>query len=377
MSFTNLKLIEPIQNALKSQGYTTPTPVQQKAIPVILEGNDLIACAQTGTGKTAAFALPLIQMIHNNPQSVDGKRNIQALIVTPTRELAVQIGENFEAYAGYTDIKHALIYGGVPKHYQVEALKRGIDVLVVTPGRLMDLMTEHYIDFRGLQTLVLDEADRMLDMGFIDDIKQIIGALPDKRQTLLFSATMPAEIVKLATKIMHKPFRIEITPPASTVELIDQSVYIVDQRDKKDLLVHLLKEKTIQNALVFTRTKFGADKISQYLTRSGIKSEAFHSDKSQEYRQKTLNDFKDKKIRVLIATDIAARGIDIDGLSHVINFEIPDSPETYVHRIGRTGRAGAYGKSLSFCDNKEIPNLMRINKLIDKWIPEVENHPFY
>ncbi len=377
MSFAKLKLIEPLQRALKSEVYTKPTPIQQKAIPIILEGKDLIGCAQTGTGKTAAFALPILQVIQNNPVYENGKKSVQALIITPTRELAVQIGESFDIYGKFMELEHAVIYGGVPKHHQLAALERGVDILIVTPGRLIDLMTQCYINFHNLKMFVLDEADRMLDMGFIDDIKEILSVLPEKKQSLFFSATMPPEIVKLAAKILKNPVKVEVAPPSSTVDTIQQSVYIVNQNDKKDLLVYLLKDKAIETALVFTKTKLGADKITNFLLRAGIKAEAIHSDKPQEVRQQALNNFKSKKIRILVATDIAARGIDVDDLSHVINFEIPNVPETYVHRIGRTGRAGAKGISLSFCDNDEIPNLLRINKLIAKRIPEIDNHPFY
>ena len=376
-SFYNLGIAPNILGIVDKLNFKAPTPIQERSIPSAIEGKDLIGCAQTGTGKTAAFALPILQVIQNNPVYENGKKSVQALIITPTRELAVQIGESFDIYGKFMELEHAVIYGGVPKHHQLAALERGVDILIVTPGRLIDLMTQCYINFHNLKMFVLDEADRMLDMGFIDDIKEILSVLPEKKQSLFFSATMPPEIVKLAAKILKNPVKVEVAPPSSTVDTIQQSVYIVNQNDKKDLLVYLLKDKAIETALVFTKTKLGADKITNFLLRAGIKAEAIHSDKPQEVRQQALNNFKSKKIRILVATYIAARGIDVDDLSHVINFEIPNVPETYVHRIGRTGRAGAKGISLSFCDNDEIPNLLRINKLIAKRIPEIDNHPFY
>jgi ATP-dependent RNA helicase RhlE len=371
-----LEIIEPLKRALREKGYPSLTPIQKKAIPVVLKGRDLLGVAQTGTGKTAAFALPIIQRIYNKQANPDEKKVIQALILTPTRELACQIGDSFEAYGQFTDIKHAVVFGGVSKHFQIDALNRGVDVLIATPGRLIDLMGQVYINFHTMEIFVLDEADRMLDMGFIDDIRQILSVLPEKKQSLFFSATMPPEIVKLSSTILNNPIKVEVTPPSSTVNTIQQAVYFVHREDKNDLLVHLLRDKTIENALVFTKTKLGAEKVSNFLKRKGIRAEALHSDKTQDVRQLTLNNFKNKEIRVLVATDIASRGIDIDDLSHVINYEIPNVPETYVHRIGRTGRAGASGVSLSFCDSSEKQFLLNINHQIGKWIPEVENHPF-
>lgn len=376
MSFEYLKLIEPLQRALKSEGYTKPTPIQDKAIPIILERKDLLGCAQTGTGKTAAFALPILQILHKNQEFEKGLKKIKALIITPTRELAVQIGESFEAYGKYTNINHTVIFGGVSQRPQTNALQKGIDILIATPGRLIDLMNQQFISFPNLDLFVLDEADRMLDMGFIHDVKKIIAALPQKRQSLFFSATMPPEIVKLSRKILNNPVKVEVTPSASTADTILQSVYFVDKDDKKDLLLHVLKDKSILSALVFTRTKYGADKVTRALVKEGIKAEAIHGNKSQNNRQQALNNFKNKETRVLVATDIAARGIDVDNLSHVINYEIPNIPETYVHRIGRTGRAGASGISLSFCNAEEKIFLKEIHKLIAKSIPTIKDHPF-
>ncbi len=376
MSFENLKLIVPIQNALKNEGYTIPTPIQNRAIPVILERKDLLGCAQTGTGKTAAFALPILQILYKNKVLENGKKKIKALIVTPTRELAIQIGESFTAYGKYTGIENTVIFGGVSYRPQKNALQKGVDVLIATPGRLLDLINQECINLSELNIFVLDEADRMLDMGFIHDVKKILKIIPKKRQSLFFSATMAKEIVKLAETILDKPVKVEVTPVSSTAETIQQSVYFVDKNSKKDLLIHVLKDKIIESALVFTRTKYGADKLTKLLKHNGIKAEAIHGNKSQNNRQLALNNFKNKETRVLVATDIAARGLDIDELSHVINYEIPNIPETYVHRIGRTGRAGANGVSLSFCDDEEKLFLRDIHKLISKTIPVIENHPY-
>jgi ATP-dependent RNA helicase RhlE len=376
LSFEKLNLIEPIQRALTSEGYTTPTPIQQQAIPVLLEGKDLLGCAQTGTGKTAAFAIPILQNLYLQKQASKGSFNIKALILTPTRELAIQIDESFAAYGKHTSLKHLVVFGGVSQYNQTNALRRGVDILIATPGRLLDLVEQRFISLQHIQTFVLDEADRMLDMGFIHDVKRIIAKLPTKRQTLFFSATMPLEISKLSNSILTNPVRVEVTPVSSTAEKVKQAVYFVEKNDKRFLLIHLLKDPTVVSALVFTRTKHGADKIAKELYRANIKADAIHGNKSQAARQKALTDFKNGKIRVLVATDIAARGIDVDDLSHVINFEIPNIAETYVHRIGRTGRAGLSGIALSFCDAEEREYLRDINKLIDQAIPIVEDHPF-
>lgn len=376
MSFENLNLIEPILKALKTEGYTAPTPIQQKAIPVILQGRDLFGCAQTGTGKTAAFAIPVLQMLNSEKQSQKGTRSIKSLILTPTRELAIQIGDSFTAYGRHTGIRNKVIFGGVPQKPQTDALRNGVDVLVATPGRLLDLMNQGYVHLQHVEMFVLDEADRMLDMGFINDVKKIIAKLPAKKQTMLFSATLPQDIKKLSASILRDPVNVAVTPVSSTVDIIDQSIYFVEKASKKSLLIHLLKDKGISSALVFTRTKHGANKVAAELIKAGIRSEAIHGNKSQNARQQALNNFKSKKTRVLVATDIAARGIDIEDLSHVINYEMSNVAETYVHRIGRTGRAGAGGTALSFCDTEERQYLKDITKLINKSIPVVEDHPF-
>ena len=376
MSFKNLNLIEPILKALETEGYTTPTPIQEQGIPVVLEGKDLLGCAQTGTGKTAAFAIPILQNLYNNKHEEKGAWNIKALVLTPTRELAIQIDESFAAYGKNTGLKHLVVFGGVSQYHQTNALRRGVDILIATPGRLLDLIEQRFISLQHIQTFVLDEADRMLDMGFINDVRKIIAKLPAKRQTLFFSATMPAEISSLSKSILTNPVRIEVTPVSSTAEKVEQAVYFVEKNDKRSLLIHLLKDPAIKSALVFARTKYGADKIAKELYRANIKVDAIHGNKSQAARQKALSDFKNGKIRVLVATDIAARGIDVDDLSHVINFELPNIAETYVHRIGRTGRAGLSGIALSFCDVEEREFLRDINKLITNNIPVIEDHPF-
>ncbi|MDN3549617.1 DEAD/DEAH box helicase [Mucilaginibacter aquaedulcis] len=376
MSFENLKLIEPLLKALKTEGYTTPTPIQAQAIPIILQHQDLLGCAQTGTGKTAAFALPILHLLHQDRIAHKEQKTIKALILTPTRELAIQIGESFTAYGKHTGLKNLVIFGGVSQNPQVDALRRGVDILIATPGRLLDLMNQRFIHLEHVKMLVLDEADRMLDMGFVNDVKKIIAKVPAKRQTLFFSATMPKEIQHLADTILTNPEKIEVTPVSSTADTIQQSLYYVDKNDKKSLLIHILKDKNIKTVLVFTRTKHGADKVVKDLTRVGITAEAIHGNKSQNARQRALTNFKNRTTRVLIATDIAARGIDIDELTHVINYEIPNIPETYVHRIGRTGRAGANGIAFSFCDEDEIEFLKDIHKLIAKEIPVEEAHPY-
>lgn len=369
MSFDNLNIIAPILMALKEEGYSQPTPIQQQAIPIVLQGKDLLGCAQTGTGKTAAFAIPVLQQMFNHPQQQHGRKNIRALILTPTRELAIQIEESFIAYGRHTGLKTVVVYGGVGQKPQTDALRAGIDILVATPGRLLDLIDQRYIHLQHIEYFILDEADRMLDMGFVHDVKKIIAKLPQKRQSLFFSATMPPEIIKLSASILHHPQKVEVTPQATTAETVQQKMYFVDKLNKKQLLIHLLKDPSIVTTLVFTRTKHGADRVARDLTRAGIRAEAIHGDKSQNARQRALSNFKAKQTRVLVATDIAARGIDVDELSHVINYEIPNIAETYVHRIGRTGRAGASGIAISFCDHEERDYLKDITKLIGFKIP--------
>ncbi len=376
MNFKELHLIAPILKALEAEGYTTPTPIQEQAIPDVLKGKDLLGCAQTGTGKTAAFAIPILQNLFLQRNHEVPNDDIKALILTPTRELAIQIDESFAAYGKHTGIRHTVVFGGVSQYHQTNALRRGVDVLIATPGRLLDLIAQRFINLQHIKMFVLDEADRMLDMGFINDVKKIIARLPEKRQTLFFSATMPPEISRLSASILTNPVRVEVTPVSSTAENVDQSIYLVEKNDKKQLLIHLLKDEKIQSALVFTRTKYGADKIARELYRAKISADAIHGNKTQSARQKALTNFKEGKIRVLVATDIAARGIDVDDLTHVINFELPNIPETYVHRIGRTGRAGASGTALSFCDMEERQFLRDIHKLIDQTIPVIEDHPY-
>lgn len=372
MTFENLKLIEPILRALQEEGYSTPTPIQEKSIPILLQRKDLLGCAQTGTGKTAAFSIPILQKLYKT----DNRQGIKALILTPTRELAIQIGESFEAYGKYTGLRHAVIFGGVGQKPQTDELKRGIQILIATPGRLQDLVNQGFINLKTLDFFVLDEADRMLDMGFIHDIRRILKLLPPRRQTLFFSATMPPEIEKLAKSMLTAPEKVEVTPVSSTVDTISQSIYFVEKKEKKDLLLYLLKDPAIESVLIFTRTKYGADKLARILNKAGIGAEAIHGNKSQNARQRALTGFKSHTLRVLIATDIAARGIDVDQLSHVINYELPNIPETYVHRIGRTGRAGHNGVAISFCESEELPYLKDIQKLIGKTIPIVKEHPF-
>jgi len=374
MTFKDLNLVAPIMDALHAEGYTNPTPIQQEAIPIVLQKKDLLGCAQTGTGKTAAFAVPILQLLSAEPQK--GHRNIKALILTPTRELAIQIGESFATYGKHLDVKHLVIFGGVSQGAQTHALKAGTDVLIATPGRLLDLMDQKFIHLQHLEIFVLDEADRMLDMGFIHDVKKVVGKIPVKRQTLFFSATMPPEIQKLAHTILTKPEKVEVTPVSSTVDAIDQLIYFVDRKNKRKLLNYLLKDSDVKSALVFTRTKHGADRVAKDLTKDGIEAQAIHGNKSQNARQNALNNFKNGQTRVLVATDIAARGIDVELLSHVINYELPNVPETYVHRIGRTGRAGASGIAVSFCDSEERDDLKSIEKLIGKKVPVVEKHPY-
>ncbi|MEO8068839.1 MAG: DEAD/DEAH box helicase [Flavobacteriales bacterium] len=403
MTFDQLGLIQPLLDALRHEGYTKPTPIQEQAIPLLLQGHDLLGCAQTGTGKTAAFALPILQLLHSgrqpsgtptsssklkewfgskpapsSPEAIKrtGKQPL-CLILTPTRELAIQIGESFSAYGRHLGIRHTVIFGGVGQKPQTDALQRGVEVIVATPGRLLDLMGQGYVHLEKIELFVLDEADRMLDMGFIHDVKRVIQKLPAQRQTLFFSATMPPDVSKLANTILTNPRRVEVTPQSTTAEKVQQQLYQVDKGHKRALLVHVLEDPAIKSALVFTRTKHGANKVAKDLEKSGITAEAIHGNKSQSARQNALSNFKNGKTRVLVATDIAARGIDIDELGHVINYEIPNIPETYVHRIGRTGRAGASGLAISFCDNGEERDYLRdIQKLIGKQIPIMREHPF-
>ncbi len=376
MSFEKLELIEPILRALKAEGYTKPTPIQEQSIPILLQRKDLLGCAQTGTGKTAAFAIPILQLLHQDELYVKGQPGIKTLILTPTRELAIQIGESFAAYGKFLRVRHTVIFGGVSQKSQTDALRAGVDILIATPGRLLDLMTQKHVHLQHIKIFVLDEADRMLDMGFIHDVKKVIGKLPAKRQTLFFSATMPSEIQTLAKTILTNPEKVEVTPVSSTANTIKQSIFFVEKSDKKKLLIHLLKDRSIISALVFTRTKHGADKVVKDLSSVGVHAQAIHGNKSQNARQLALSNFKSGKTRVLVATDIAARGIDVDNLSHVINYEIPNIPETYVHRIGRTGRAGASGVAYSFCDAEEKEFLRDIQKLIGKTVPVVEDQPY-
>ena len=375
MQFTSLNLIEPILKAVQEEGYTSPTPIQEEAIPLALEGRDLLGCAQTGTGKTAAFAIPILQIL-SQTRINEKKRKIRSLILTPTRELAIQIGESFNAYGRYTNVTNTVIFGGVNQNTQVKILQGSVDVLVATPGRLLDLISQGFISLSNVEILVLDEADRMLDMGFSHDVKKIIAMVPQKRQTLFFSATMPPEIVKLSSTILHHPTKISVTPVSSTVDIINQCVYFVDKGNKNSLLLDILKDKNIKTALVFTRTKHGADKVVKILLKNNITAEAIHGNKAQNARQRALNNFKAQTTRVLVATDIAARGIDVDDLEYVINFEMSNIPETYVHRIGRTGRAGAKGTAISFCDAEEKSYLRDVEKLIGKKIKVIDNHPF-
>ncbi len=377
MSFEKLNLIKPLQKALSTKGYEIATQIQELAIPVILERKDVLGCAQTGTGKTAAFAIPILQILNDENVSQKSKRKIRSLIVTPTRELAVQISDSFNDYGKYTNLKNTVVFGGVSQRTQTDKLRRGVDILVATPGRLLDLMNQKFINLNDIKLFVLDEADRMLDMGFINDIKKIIDKLPEKRQSLFFSATMPPEIIKLANSILTDPVKIEVSPEIKTVESIKQAVYFVSKADKKNLLIHLLKNENIESALVFSRTKHGADQLTKILNNANIQADSIHGNKSQQKRQLALNNFKSKRTKVLVATDIAARGIDIQKLSHVINFDIPEYAEDYIHRIGRTGRAGLDGIALSFCDAQEKYYLKSINKLIQIPIPVIENHPYH
>ncbi len=376
MHFEELKIIPSVLKALSGENYTVPTPIQEKAIPPVLSGRDLLGCAQTGTGKTAAFAIPTLQLLCEEKVSQTGSRNIRALIITPTRELALQIYESFCTYGKYTELKYCAIFGGVSQKPQEEKLRKGVDILVATPGRLNDLLNQKLVDLRHIKIFILDEADRMLDMGFINEVKKITAKTPANKQTLLFSATMPPAIARMAGTILLNPVKITVTPVSSTVNIIKQYVYYVDKENKKELLLQVLGDESIESALIFTRTKHGADRLVRQLAKVKVSAQAIHGGKAQNARQLALKNFKNKTLRVLVATDIAARGIDIDELSHVINFDLPDTPETYVHRIGRTGRAGSGGTAIAFCDIDEKEMLADIERLIGKLITEVKDHSY-
>lgn len=375
-TFDQFPFQSEIQKAISETGYTQPTPIQQQAIPYLLEGKDLLGCAQTGTGKTAAFALPLLQNLIKNPRRANPKQ-ARVLILTPTRELAIQIHESFKTYGKYLRLKYAVIFGGVGQQPQVQAVAQGVDVLVATPGRLLDLINQRHLRLNELEVFVLDEADRMLDMGFINDIRKVIKLLPQKRHNLFFSATMPKDILQLSQTLLSDPVKVEVTPVSSTAEKISQSVLYVDKSKKRDLLRHVLQNKALSKVIVFTRTKHGANRVVEVLVKNNIRSAAIHGNKSQSARQRALEDFRNGDVRVLVATDIAARGIDIDDISHVINFELPNVSESYVHRIGRTARAGASGQAISFCDHEEKAYVKDIEKLIGQPIPVNPDHPYH
>jgi len=376
MTFEKLNIIDPILKALSAEGYTNPTPIQEQAIPILMRRKDLLGCAQTGTGKTAAFAIPILQHLYLDKQKNIGKRKIKVLVVTPTRELALQIGESFTTYGRFTGIKNTVIFGGVKQGAQTDSLRQGVDILVATPGRLLDLINQGFISLKNIEYFVLDEADHMLDMGFIHDIRKIITKLPENRQSLFFSATMPHAIMSLSRNILGKPEKVTIQPKQTTAEKVEQSVYFVTKKNKTKLLIHILQTESVGSVLVFSRTKHGANKIVKLLLKAGISAVAIHGNKSQGARVKALDDFKSGKINVLVATDIAARGIDVEELSHVINFDLPNVSETYVHRIGRTGRAGASGIAISFSDAEERVYLRDIQKLIGQTVPVITDHPF-
>ena len=376
MKFEDLNLLKNIQQALTDEGYEAPTPIQEQAIPIILEGTDIVGCAQTGTGKTAAFAIPILNSLHHIVGSAKKVKHIRTLVITPTRELALQIGESFDTYGKYTNTRQLTIFGGVNQTSQTDQLKKGVDILIATPGRLLDLHKQGFINLNYLHTLVLDEADQMLDMGFINDVKKIIKLTPDNRQTLLFSATMPLAIRELADTFLTKPKYVSVTPVSSTAERVKQQLYFVDKGDKRKLLYHLIRNENLSNVLVFTRTKHGADNVVKALKKNNVSAGAIHGDKSQNARVRVLDEFKNKELSILVATDIAARGIDIESLPYVINFDLPNIPETYVHRIGRTGRAGNEGLAISFCAKDEQPYLKDIEKLIRMKLKVIEGHPY-
>lgn len=376
MRFEELEIIDPILKALKDKNYVEPTPIQEKAIPIVLKRKDVLGCAQTGTGKTAAFSIPIIQLIQQREGKLGGKPRLRSLIVTPTRELAIQIDESIKDYSKYTNIQHAVIFGGVKQGQQVRLLKSGIHILVATPGRLLDLIGQGIFNLDDIKVFVLDEADRMLDMGFINDIRKLLKLLPEKRQSLFFSATMPQNIVELSRKILKDPQKIEVTPASSTAETIQQYIYYTNRTDKRALLLHLLREKIDTQVLLFSRTKHGADKIVRFLKKENIRAAAIHGNKSQNQRQAALKDFKSGKIKLLVATDIAARGIDIDSLQYVINFSVPNVPETYVHRIGRSGRAGKEGVAITFSEAEDNVYVRDIQRLIKNKAEVIKNHPY-
>ncbi|WP_298220979.1 DEAD/DEAH box helicase [Flavobacterium sp.] len=376
MLFEDLSLSKSIQKAVFEEGYIEATPIQEQSIPIVLAGRDLIGCAQTGTGKTAAFAIPIIHQLHRIVGSSNKKKQIRALVVTPTRELAVQIGQNFDNYGKYTNLTQLTIFGGVSQIPQVDQLRKGVDILIATPGRLLDLHKQGYIDLDHLHTLVLDEADQMLDMGFVNDVKKIVKLTPDNRQTLLFSATMPIAIRELAEMFLKDPATVTVSPVSSTAEKVEQRIYFVDKTEKRNLLYHLIRNEKLSDVLVFSRTKHGADNVVKALRKKGVAAEAIHGDKSQTARQRVLDAFKNKEVGVLVATDIAARGIDIDLLPYVVNFDLPNVPETYVHRIGRTGRAGSTGIAISFCSKDEAPYWKDIQKLIQVEVQTISDHPY-
>ncbi len=376
MSFDNLGIIEPILKALEEEGYSRPTPIQSQTIPLLLGRKDVLGCAQTGTGKTAAFAVPILQMIYQRERKTQGKPILRSLIITPTRELAIQIDESFGAYGRYAGLKHTVIFGGVKQEQQVTQVKNGVHILVATPGRLLDLIQQGFVHLNDIKLFVLDEADRMLDQGFLNDIKKIIALLPRERQSLFFSATMPSNIIRLADTILTNPSKVTISPKSATADTVQQQLYYTNRLDKRKLLLHILKDNKITSALVFTRTKYGSDRVAKVLSKKGIMAAAIHGDKAQNMRQRVLRKFKAGELRILVATDIASRGIDIDDLGYVINYEIPNVPETYVHRIGRSGRAGKNGHAISICEPEENIYIKNIEKLIGKKIPVVENNPF-
>jgi len=374
-SFSQLDIIDPIRRALHTEGYSVPTPIQAQAIPLLLTGRDLLGCAQTGTGKTAAFAIPILTRLAGSPRR-EGLRGPRALVLAPTRELASQIGESFATYGRHLSLRHVVVFGGVGQKPQVDGIRRGAEIVVATPGRLLDLMQQGHVRLDGIEALVLDEADRMLDMGFIQPIRRIVAAVPRKRQTMLFSATLPPDIVALASGMLNNPATVSVTPTASTAEKVSQWVLHVQTNNKRNLLAEVLRDRAMARVLVFTRTKHGANRVAEHLNRGGVCTEAIHGNKSQSARERALSGFKKGSVRVLVATDIASRGIDVDGITHVINFELPNEPESYVHRIGRTGRAGAAGIALSFCDPSERTFLRDIERLTHARLRVVESHPY-
>jgi len=376
LKFEDLDLIEPLLRAVKHEGYEQPTPIQERSIPLLLDGRDVLGCAQTGTGKTAAFALPILQLMAQRPQN-RGKRLIRTLVLSPTRELAAQIDECFHAYGRFLDMRHVVIFGGVNQKPQVQALRHGVDVLVATPGRLLDLQGQGHLDLGDVEFFVLDEADRMLDMGFIHDIKRVLKLLPSRRQNLLFSATMPRTIATLGESFLHDPAWVEVTPRATTVEQVEQRVMFVARADKRRLIVELLRSPEVERVLIFTRTKHGANRLTKQLDRAGIRGAAIHGNKSQPARNRALEGFRSGDNLVLVATDVAARGIDVFGISHVINYDLPNEPETYVHRIGRTGRAGHSGVAIAFCDETETEYLVAIERLTGVALDVVEDHAYH